>query len=129
MSVLTKYNYKHTAVLEPEVCPGCGQALPHDDVIRVDLLTNSVTHNGKAVYLRPRCAELLHILAETYPRTASYRHICERMFGVASDVENEYRNVVVHIFHLRKFLKEAELPYAVNTVWSKGLQLVKTNVE
>jgi DNA-binding winged helix-turn-helix (wHTH) protein len=131
MSALAKYESQrrkeHVGPPPETVCPCCLQALPVDDTLRVDLATNTLIFAGKAHRMRGRAAEILHVLAEAYPMAVTYPTLKDRVFGVASVVANEQNNLDVNLSHIRRALKDLNLPFAVKTIWGRALKLERTD--
>lgn len=106
-------------VVQMNKCPCCGSSV--DIPVIVDLNRNMVSVNGSSVKVSPQCAEILHILSESYPATVPYDRIYARLHGVGGGPENARNALSVQHFFLRRAL--AGLNLKVASVWGVGLRL------
>ena len=101
-------------------CPTCGQRLPENLPLRVDLEVNVAVANGVAVAFTGKQAELLSLLAEARGRTLDKAYIMATMYSMDDEVAEKILDVM--ICKMRPRLKE--LGVSVVTVWSKGFRLM-----
>lgn len=102
-------------------CPTCGQRLPKDLPLHVDLEVNVAVANGVAVAFTGKQAELLSLLAEAHGRTLDKSYIMATMYPMNDEVQEKILDVM--ICHMRPGLKE--LGVSVATVWGRGFRLMQ----
>lgn len=102
-----------------KTCPTCGQRLPKDLLLRVDLEVNVAVANGVAVAFTGKQAELLSLLAEARGRTLSKSYIMATLYPMDDEVAEKILDVM--ICHMRPGLEE--LSVAVDTVWGRGFRM------
>ncbi len=92
------------------ICPTCGHKIKGRD-LSVDLDTNIMNVDGRAVHLKPMLAELLYILSERMPRGLSKWDLAQRLYGYRWD-EAPPKGVEIHICRARKMLQDTryEIP-------------------
>ncbi len=101
-------------------CPTCGQELPSDLPLRVDLEANVAVANGVAVCLSEKQAELLSLVASTGYRTATYGFLLDNLYLLD---ERDPDILKVMMCNIRK--KLAKTGVSVETVWGKGYRIVQ----
>ena len=104
------------------LCPCCGQRMPQQQTLIVDLNVNRAMYNGLAVYMRPQAAEILSILKEHYPRFVTIESL---IILIWQDKEPDFahKSLQVQVCLLRKQLKL--LGWGIRTIYGGGYQLVK----
>jgi len=86
--------------------------------ISMDMVTKSVTYNGKALKLGPTEYKLLQALLEYPKRVLSRDQLIRKVWGDSLDVET--RTVDVHINRLRKALNIDKKGAVIRTIRSSG---------
>lgn len=102
---------------DPDHCPTCGHAISGDTGVRVELESNLAVINGAVVYLQPKHAEILSVLVDRMPRTASTDHIWRSVYGLIEEPESE-NALRVHICKLRSAVASSGL--FIENIPSKG---------
>lgn len=103
-------------------CPTCGQKLPSDLPLHVDLEVNVVVANGVAVALTGKQAELLALIASTGVRVATYEFLIQ---GLYLQEEAEIDILKVMVCKMRQKLVKAGV--GIDTIWGKGFRLSLKN--
>lgn len=83
---------------EQATCPHCGQQMP--GIINVDLVSNTVSANGRIIALSPAQAEVVEAIRRAHPRPATVPYIAECVGGTHGD-EPSYNCVQVMICQIR----------------------------
>lgn len=83
-------------------CPCCGNLLKNQR-IHVDLDTNRFVFGSLSIRLQPQKIELMKILVDCHPRTASHDFIASRLFGLI-EPKDARNSIKVHVFQLRRLL-------------------------
>ncbi len=90
-----------------------------DGGVALDISTNTVTKNGKAVDVTLKEFELLKLLMENKGRTLDKNYIFNRVWG--ADSFSEPQTLTVHIKWLRQKIEDdPRQPTRILTVWGKG---------
>lgn len=100
-------------------CPTCGQKLPSDLALHVDLEVNVAVANGVAVALTGMQAELLSLLAASPSRTVSKALLMANLYPVNDEVEEKILDVMV--CKIRPSLGKAGI--VIETVWGRGYRV------
>lgn len=101
-------------------CPTCGQGLPEDLPLHVDLEVNVAVGNGVAVGFTGKQTEFLSLLADAPGRTLSRSYIMAALYP-NDDIAEKILDVM--LCKIRPSLEK--LGVDVVTVWGRGLRLVK----
>jgi DNA-binding response OmpR family regulator len=102
------------------VCPCCGAKT--DRPMVVDLATNRASVGTKVASLTPQCAEILYVLAESYPGTVSNETIIRRVWGHMDEPQYVNKCVQTQICHLRSRIKPLGL--RIRNHFAAGYSLV-----
>ena len=87
--------------------------------LTLNLVTQSVTKNGKLIDMTAKEFELLKMLIENKGQTLTKDRLFNRIWGV--DSESETQTLTVHIKWLREKIEaDAKKPAHILTVWGKG---------
>lgn len=62
-------------------CPACGQHVPAEADLRVDLQTNTLSANGSILVVQPRTAELVELLLQRAPNFVPRDVIVSRIWA------------------------------------------------
>ncbi len=103
-------------------CPTCGAPIELIG-LRVDLESNTVIVDDRAIRLAPREAELLTILSEIYPRVASYEFLLARLYGACGGEDPGRGCVPVFVTKLRGVLRGTN--WNIENVWGRGYRLAR----
>lgn len=101
-------------------CSCCGQMVPEESPLRVDLDDNTVVKGGQSIHLQPRQAELLAILLKHTPQYLNHERIAALMFSNQDVYAME--SIRVHVHRLRKTLEP--LGYTVQNRFGVGYRVV-----
>ncbi len=108
-------------------CPTCGQEIPVQDHVNVDLSCNIAVMGGELVFLTPTQALLLQGLAERTPLWTTKKYLMDAMYGLSNDEEPEEKIVDVFICKIRQAMKHT--PYTIQTLHGGSVRLVKKGRE
>lgn len=103
-----------------DVCPCCGQDLP-GNLVKVDLLTNTIIAGGVSVKVQPRLAEIAHLLWSSRARTLSAETIADSVYKANCDGTGAIR---VYIRQLRETIELNGLPVDIRTERAVGYRWV-----
>jgi DNA-binding response OmpR family regulator len=105
-------------------CPCCGQETPSERLL-VNLDTNIAAYDGIEIEIRPpQAAELVYILAEAWPKTASLFKISQAIWGM-HEPEGAVASIRVHVSMARKQLER--LGFGIEAIVGRGYRLVAPN--
>jgi DNA-binding response OmpR family regulator len=103
------------------ICPTCNQAVHKPENMLCDLETGIVSYAGRKVKLTPRQAEILYLMWESYPQTATRDHIINRINGrYGYDFGGD--TLKVHVSRIRKML--ADMPLQISKFGRDGYRLM-----
>lgn len=85
------------------ICPCCRRAVELAKAVDVCLTTSVVSYQGKTLKVPPRQAELIVLLAQSYPRPMKTTDLIYRMWGLA-EPGHPPDNIYCHVYRLRKVL-------------------------
>lgn len=103
-------------------CPLCGAPL-HSERLLVDLNTNVIHYNGRCFEVRePRAAELLYVLAQCWPRVATYDHIEDGVWGNSVELVKPHATISLYVHRARPLL--ARLGIQIQNIFGQGYRLV-----
>lgn len=102
-------------------CPCCGAAVTARLPI-VDLNTNTLAHDGVTFRVTPQHAELMTVLLERYPGTATYDHIIRRMWNVA---EPEAPRIILKVLKYSLCRNLRKIGYDIANIPGAGYRLVQ----
>ncbi len=100
-------------------CPTCGQDLPKDLPLYVDLEVNVAVANGVAVALTGMEAELLSVLAAPPIKTRTKEFLMMSLYPIAEDTEEKIIDVMV--CKMRRKIAKAGI--VIETVWGRGYRI------
>ncbi len=100
-------------------CPTCGQKLPSDLPLHVDLEVNVAVANGVAVALTGMQAELLSLLVSSSSRTVSKALLMANLYPMNDEVHEKILDVM--ICKMRPSLARAGV--IIDTVWGRGFRV------
>ncbi|MDI6838604.1 MAG: winged helix-turn-helix domain-containing protein [Rhizobiaceae bacterium] len=110
-------------------CPCCGQGLPDDGEVRIDLDGGFVVANGAVARLTEGEFNLFLLLWQRRPRMLSRDQLMAEAYWLrADDEEPEIKIIDVLICKARKKLGPTGI--AIDTVWGRGYRILpKAEVE
>ena len=102
-------------------CSACGQDIPRDSRVVVDLEDNSLVVDSQMVRLTNSEAELLYVLSNRIGRTVLRDTLMSAVYTISADAPETTKILDVLICHIRK--KIAKLNVRIETVWGRGYRL------
>lgn len=105
-------------------CPTCGSPLRSEN-IRVDLARNFAVCSNGVVTLEPRLAEVLSVLADSYPNHVSMLDLAFALFGHSEHSSDAWALIRVHVSKLRKKLEPLGWTIPRTHRWDRGYCLQK----
>jgi len=104
-------------------CPCCGQTLPDDGEIRIDLDGGFVVANGAVARLTEAEFNLFLLLWQRRPRMVSREALMSEAYWLRNDQdEPEIKIIDVQICKVRK--KLATTGIEIDTVWGRGYRIL-----
>jgi DNA-binding response OmpR family regulator len=105
------------------ICPCCKQPLPKVEGVAVSLDDNVAIVGGRPIQLTPKQAEILKVLIDRAPATATREHIVYRVWGL-NEREATAKNLDVQMHNLRQRICREGI--RIQTIWGRGWRLVLT---
>lgn len=107
-------------------CPCCGGVMYTKVPVYVDLTANEASVRGQAVKLTPRQAEVLHVLAEAFPRGVDKDRLINMVGGRYATENVREPCIPVHISHIRRALRPFGV--AIECLWGRGYRLIEAPI-
>lgn len=102
-----------------KTCPRCGQDIPDQNRIIVDMDGNRIIIDGEPINMTAGHVDVMEAIVAAWPRVATRAFIMERCYGGGGPDSDKI--IDVEISQIRRHLEGTVA--SIETIWGKGYKL------